>query len=74
VEVKMESDDSNRNKAKCRDGLKHFETLNVKLAEDKQPWRYHFYFLSPEDYTAFFQQVRQGTFAGWKSSLMQALA
>ena len=34
VEIKAEGDDSNRNRAKCRDGLKHFKTLNTKLAED----------------------------------------
>jgi len=74
VEVKSEGDDSNRNKAKCRDGLKHFDTLNAKLSEQGEPWRYHFYFLSPEDYTSLFVQVRDGTYAGWKSGLMQALA
>ncbi len=31
-----------------------------------------FYFLSPEDYTSFFQNVRAGNY-GWKSSLMLAL-
>lgn len=74
VEVKSEGDDSNRNKAKCRDGLKHFEILNAKLSEKREPWRYHFYFLSPEDYTSFFAQVKAGSYPGWKSGLMQALA
>jgi type III restriction enzyme len=74
VEVKMEGDDTERNKAKYRDGGKHFETLNAKLKEIGEPWRYHFYFLSPEDYTSFFGQVRAGNYAGWKSGLMQALA
>ena len=73
VEVKMEGDDSNRNKAKYRDGEKHFETLNAKLTETQEPWRYHFYFLSPEDYTSFFEQVRAGKYPGWKSRLMQEL-
>src|SRR5207244_10153613 len=73
VEIKAESDDSNRNRAKCRDGHEHFDTLNAKLAEAKEPWRYHFYFLSPEDYTSFFEQVRKGTLKGWKSGLMQPL-
>lgn len=73
VEIKAEGDDSNRNRAKCRDGLRHFETLNVRLAELGEPWRYHFYFLSPEDYTHFFTQVRNQQFQGWKSGLMQAL-
>lgn len=74
VEVKSEGDDSNRNKAKCRDGLKHFEMLNAKLIEQGESWRYHFYFLSPEDYTSFFAQVQNGKHIGWKSGLMQALA
>lgn len=74
VEVKSEGDDSNRNKAKGRDGLKHFETLNAKLEAQREPWRYHFYFLSPEDYASFFEQVRNKTFKSWKSGLMQTLA
>lgn len=73
VEVKAEGDDSNRNRAKCRDGLKHFETLNLRLKIAKRPWHYHFYFLSPENYTSFFEQVREKTYSGWKSSLMQEL-
>jgi type III restriction enzyme len=73
VEIKAEGDDSNRNRAKCRDGLKHFETLNGRLKDKGAPWFYHFYLLSPDDYTHFFQQVRDGTFEGWKSSLMQQL-
>ncbi len=71
VETKADKDDANRNKAKCRDGLKHFETLNSRLQSAGEEWRYHFYFLSPEDYTKFFEVVRQGTYPGWKSSLMQ---
>jgi type III restriction enzyme len=74
VEVKSEGDDSNKNRAKCRDGLKHFETLNERLEKLKEPWRYHFYFLSPEDYTSFFDKVRDKTYAGWKSGLMQELS
>jgi type III restriction enzyme len=73
VEVKDEGDDSNRNRAKCRDGLKHFETLSERLKEAGEPWRYHFYFLSPEDYTSFFEQVRNKSYAGWRSGLMQEL-
>ena len=73
VEIKAEGDDSNRNRAKCRDGIRHFEVLNDRLMTIKEPWRYHFYFLSPEDYTYFFEKVRNGKYAGWKSGLMQAL-
>jgi type III restriction enzyme len=74
VEVKMEGDDTERNKAKYRDGQKHFDTLNAKLSEQKEPWCYHFYFLSPEDYTSFFGKIREGKYAGWKSGLMQELS
>lgn len=73
VEVKAEGDDSNRNRAKGRDGLRHFETLNDRLVRMKEPWRYHFYFLSPEDYTYFFEKVRDGKYVGWRSGLMQEL-
>jgi len=73
VEIKAEGDDSNRNRAKCRDGLKHFETLNERLKESGEPWRYHFYFLSAEDYTSFFEHVRNESYAGWRSGLMQEL-
>lgn len=74
VEVKAEADDSNRNKAKCRDGMKHFDTLNERLANTKEKWRYHFYFLSPEDFTSFFEHVRNMTYSDWRSGLMQQLS
>jgi type III restriction enzyme len=72
VEVKQDGDDSNRNRAKCRDGERHFQTLNERLAEAGEPWSYHFYFLSPEDYTAFFKAVEEKRYA-WRSTLMQEL-
>jgi type III restriction enzyme len=72
VEIKDDADDSNRNRAKCRDGLTHFETLNSRLEIAREPWRYYFYFLTPEDYTSFFEQIRRKSYAGWKSSLMQS--
>ena len=73
VEIKQDGDDSNRNRAKYRDGTEHFDTLTDRLKDLGEPWRYHFYFLSPEDYTLFFERVRQKAFAGWKSGLMQGL-
>ena len=73
VEIKQDGDDSNRNRAKYRDGTEHFATLNRRLAEADELWRYHFYFLSPEDYPRFFDQVRQKAFVEWKSGLMQSL-
>jgi len=73
VEVKQDGDDSNRNRAKLRDGEKHFETLNQRLEEACEQWRYRFYFLSPEDFSAFFKVVGDGRHVGWRSSLMQEL-
>ena len=73
VEIKSEGDDSNRNRAKCRDGLIHFKTLNERLKAMGEEWRYHFYFLTPDDYTLFFEQVRINQFPSWRSSLMQEL-
>ena len=73
VEVKAEGDDSSRNRAKCRDGLKHFAALNEHLTEAGEKWRYHFCFLSPGDYASFFEQIRNKSYAGWRSGLMQEL-
>lgn len=73
VEIKHDGDDSNRNKAKHRDGKAHFERLNAALEASSEPWRYHFYFLTPEDYTGFFDRIRSGKFKGWNSGLMVEL-
>ena len=73
VEIKSEGDDSNRNRAKCRDGLLHFKTLNERLQQEGEKTQYHFYFLSPEDYTKFYDQVKVKGYSGWKSGLMQEL-
>jgi hypothetical protein len=43
------------------------------LSEAGEPWRYHFYFLSPEDYTGFFDRLRDGKVKGWVSGLMKEL-
>lgn len=73
VEIKQHGEDSNRNRAKFRDGKAHFERLNVALEEADELWRYHFYFLSPEDYAGFFDRIRDGKFAKWSSGLMVEL-
>ena len=73
VEIKKDDDDSKKNKAKYRDGLKHFSELNSILEAKGNPQRYHFKFLTPKDYTDFFQSVRDGKHREWKSSLMNDL-
>ncbi len=72
VEIKADGDSSQKNKAKYRDGLKHFETLNKKLKDKGIDWEYHFYFLSSDNYTDFFQAIWNEKLA-WKSELMQLL-
>jgi type III restriction enzyme len=72
VEIKEDGNNQPRNKAKLRDGKKHFEELNSKLAEKNINWEYYFYFLSPDDYTSFFQAIRDNRLA-WQSQLMQVL-
>ena len=76
VEIKGEEDrDTNQNKAKFRDGKRHFATLNQKLDDAGKPWQYYFYFISPDDFTKFFEVVKEGPakLEIWVSSLMQEL-
>lgn len=73
VEIKDTGDITPENKAKYRDASEHFEELNQRLEEKIEPWRYYFYFLSPENYGSFFETVRIGRYKGWKSELMQEL-
>ncbi len=74
IEMKADGDTAQKNKAKYRDGKAHFKALNEKLQDTGIKWLYHFYFLSPEDITEFFQAVRESRHENWKSSLMQDLS
>jgi type III restriction enzyme len=73
VEIKSDGDDAYRNRAKCRDGLKHFAELNEALVRAGETWRYTFLFLSPSDFPEFFDAVRSGTYTSWQSGLMLKL-
>jgi type III restriction enzyme len=75
IEIKKEGDDNNQNRAKLRDGLQHYKTLNQKLAEAGEDWKYHFKFLSSEnnDILHFFQSVKDNRYQSWKSTLMNQL-
>jgi len=72
IEIKADEDSRPKNRAKHRDAKEHFKALNEKLKAAKMQWKYHFYFLSPENYTDFFQAIREGRLE-WKSELMQEL-
>jgi type III restriction enzyme len=74
IEIKKDGDDSKKNAAKYRDGMKHFESLNTALADQGSAFRYHFKFLTPQDYPAFFTAIRENSYPEWQSQLMGELA
>lgn len=75
IETKKKDDDSNKNRAKYRDGKIHFENLNKKLEEGKYKERYYFKFLSDDgsDIADFFKSIKDGKYKIWKSTLMNQL-
>jgi len=65
VEIKMDKDVNNENKAKLKYARKHFNRINRFQRSQK----YHFKFLSPESYDLFFQSVRKRNYQKFKSKL-----
>jgi len=65
VEIKMDDDISNENKAKLHYAKDHFDLIN-KSQKDQ---RYYFKFLSPESYDLFFKSLREKTHQSFKSEL-----
>lgn len=75
IETKKKDDDSNKNRAKYRDGKIHFDNLNKKLEEQKFKERYYFKFLSDDgnDIADFFKSIKDSKYKIWKSTLMNQL-
>ncbi len=65
VEIKMDNDVSDENKAKLRYSKEHFARVNELQKEQ----RYYFKFLSPESYDLFFKALREKTYKDFKSEL-----
>jgi len=65
VEIKMDNDVSDENKAKLRYAREHFARVN----DLQQEQRYHFKFLSPVSYELFFKALREKTYGNFKSEL-----
>jgi len=65
VEIKMDTDLSNENRAKLRYAREHFNSVN-KL---QSKYKYYFKFLSPASYDIFFQDLRQGKYKKFKSKI-----
>jgi type III restriction enzyme len=65
VEIKGDEDVSEENKGKLKYAKKHFEELNKKQHERK----YYFKFLSPQDFSSFFESIKKGTYRDYVSNL-----
>jgi type III restriction enzyme len=65
VEIKMDNDVSDENRAKLRYAKEHFEKVNDLQKEQ----RYYFKFLSPESFDLFFKALSDGTYKDFKSEL-----
>lgn len=73
VETKADDDESPRNAGKLEWAARHFAKVNEMLQEAGEARRYHFHFLSPQDYSLFFQHLQDGTLDEFTSSLQAAL-
>jgi len=58
VEIKHDEDTDVKNRDKIAGATDYFIELNNKL--EKSSWEYYFYFLTPIDYTGFFDKVIRG--------------
>lgn len=65
VEIKGDEDVSEENKGKSKYAKKHFEELNKKQHVHK----YYFKFLSPQDFSPFFESIKKGTYREYISNL-----
>lgn len=65
VEIKMDHDVSDENKAKLRYAKNHFNRVNEMQDEQK----FYFYFLSPNSYSIFFKALREKKYQDFKSEL-----
>lgn len=60
VEIKMDGDDSEKNKQKYKYAKEHFAVLNNELDRAGVKQHYIFNFLSPQNYTEYFKYVNDG--------------
>jgi type III restriction enzyme len=77
VEVKGDeeiTDPGAENLKKHEYATEHFNRLNDWLEKEKIPTRYQFNMISPKSYNVFFQKLREGGLAGFRSELDVAVA
>jgi type III restriction enzyme len=65
VEIKMDNDISDENKAKLRYARGHFSRLNMLQKDQK----YYFKILSPKSFDLFFKCLQKGNYRAFKSEL-----
>jgi len=70
VEIKSDEDVSDINKAKMKFAKSHFEELNKKKLNQK----YYFKFLSPKDYSSFFNSILDDSYKDFVTDLDAELA
>lgn len=76
VEVKDNdevNDPAPENKKKNEFALAHFNRINAYLKKKKSPLSYKFNFLTPDDFHKYFQSIRDGGIASFRSALDVAL-
>jgi type III restriction enzyme len=69
VEIKMDNDVSDENKAKLRYSKEHFERVNGLQKEQ----RYYFKFLTPGSFDLFFKALSEKTYKDFRSELQPKL-
>jgi len=77
VEIKGDEElrePSDENRKKNEYALAHFERLNAHLKEEGSPVRYKFTFLTERSFNKFFQSLREGKLASFRSELDVKLA
>jgi type III restriction enzyme len=65
VEIKGDEDVTSINKSKLKYAKSHFDEVNKKQNE----LSYYFKFLSPADYSKFFESIKKGTYKDYVSNL-----
>ena len=77
VEIKGDEelrDPSEENRKKAEYANAHFARLNAELVNRKESARYCFNFLTPKNFGAYFQYLRDGTLMSYRSELDVKLA
>ena len=60
---------SEENRKKNEYAVAHFDRVNEHLTQEGSPIRYKFNFLTPKNFGAFFQYLRDGHIADYRSEL-----